>query len=109
MRFSWFGLVEWFFLNSRGGLSLLSRFEDEASGFRNAYYRLRGCRSGASLRRWYRVAAKEKAHLRGLGYSLEVIRLYGLWLKAPDREARRARFVAAFDEFQNGPKQLELF
>ena len=89
--------------------SALSVFEDSAAVYRNAYWRLRGCRTSAALRRWYRVAAKEKARLHGLGYPLELIRLYGVWLKAPDREARHVRFLQAFDEFEHGPKQLRLF
>lgn len=89
---------------------MFSRFLDDASGFRNAYWRIRACRGrSACLRKWYRVAAKEKGRLAALGYSREVIRLYGLHLRDTTREKRLQRFELAFDEFLHGPKQLSLF
>lgn len=88
---------------------MFSRFLDDASRFRNAYWRLRACRSSACLRRWYRVAAKEKGRLAALGWSDEVIRLYGLHLRDTTRHHRLVRFEQAFDEHLNGPKQLRLF
>lgn len=89
--------------------AFMNDFENHASQFRNYYWRIRACRSSACLRYWYRKAAKEKGHLLALGYSLEVVRLYGLALRDTSREVRRVRFEQAFDEFQNGPKQLRLF
>lgn len=89
---------------------MISAFYNHASGFRNCYWRLRSCRGrSACLRRWYREAAKEKGHLLALGYSGEVVRLYGLHLKNPARENRMQRFQEAFDEYLNGPRQLTLF
>lgn len=84
-------------------------FEQDAGRLRNIYWFIRAARSGAALRRHYRRAAKEKAALRGLGWSPEVIRLYCLALKDTRREHRRYRFVDAFEEAANGPKQLSLF
>lgn len=87
----------------------MNKFLFLASGYRNAYWCVRSCRTSACLRRWYRVAAKEKARLAGLGYSQDVIRLYGLYLRNPARETRLQRFENAFDEYLNGPRQLSLF
>lgn len=88
---------------------MFSSFLSDASAFRNAYWRIRACRSSACLRRWYRVAAKEKGRLAALGWSGEVVRLYGLYLRNPSREYRLQRVEVAFDEFLHGPKQLCLF
>lgn len=89
---------------------MFSIFLDDAAGFRHAYWRIRACRGrSACLRKWYRVAAKEKGRLAALGWSGEVVRLYGLHLKNPARETRMQRFEEAFDEFLNGPRQLTLF
>lgn len=85
------------------------RFINDASRFRNAYWRIRSCRSSSCLRRWYRVAAKEKGRLAALGWSGEVVRLYGLYLRDTSREKRLQRFELAFDEYLHGPKQLSLF
>lgn len=60
-------------------------------------------------RNWYRKAAKEKARLAGLGYALEVVRLYALYLANPTRENRFKRFVEAFHKPVEKPMQLELF
>lgn len=84
-------------------------FELQASLFRNCYWQIRACRNSACLRRWYRRASKEKGHLLALGYSGEVVRLYGLYLRDTARQHRRMRFEQAFDEYLNGPKQLRLF
>lgn len=82
----------------------------QSSGLRAAYWRIRACRGrSACLRNWYRHAAKEKARLAGLGYSPEVLRLYGLLLRNPSLERRRNRFEEAFDEWRYGPRQLTLF
>lgn len=89
---------------------MFSNFLNDASGFRNAYWRIRACRGrSACLRRWYRVAAKEKGRLAALGWSGEVVRLYGLHLRDTTREQRLQRFQMAFDEYLNGPRQLTLF
>lgn len=88
---------------------MLKAFISASSGYRNAYWCVRACRTSACLRRWYRKAEKEKGHLLALGYSLEVVRLYGLHLKNPARETRLQRFQEAFDEYLNGPRQLSLF
>ena len=87
----------------------MDEFEQQASFFRHAYWRVRAARTSAQLRKAYRVAAKEKARLRGLGYHPEVVRLYGLWLRCPDNEARRQRFEKTFHESGGWPVQLELF
>lgn len=73
-------------------------FEADASSLRGIYWHLRMARSGSKLRACYRSAAKEKGHLRGLGWDGEVIRLYCLHLRRPNDETRRARFVAALDQ-----------
>ena len=88
---------------------MISTFHSQAAGFRNCYWRLRACRNPACLRFWYRRAEKEKGQLLALGYSREVVRLYGLYLKNPAREVRLQRFHDAFEEFLYGPRQLRLF
>ena len=84
----------------------LNRFEMDASKFRNIYWHIRAARSANRRRRWYRYAAKEKARLAGLGWSLEVVRLYGLHLRDTTREPRRYRFEKALYESEYWPVQL---
>ena len=84
-------------------------FLHHASELRNIYYRIRAIRSVNARRRWYRLAQKEKAKLKHLGYHAEVIRLYALYLKDTTRQSRHSRFVQSFHEHRNAPIQLELF
>jgi len=84
-------------------------FLEAAAAYRHHYWQIRACRFEACRRRWYRRAAKEKGLLQALGYSFEVVRLYGLALRDPSREERYKRFEEAFEEWKYGPKQLSLF
>lgn len=79
------------------------------SGFRGAYWRLRYERQTNRRRKWYRLARKEKARLAGLGIPEELMRLYGLHLRRLDCQKRQQRFLDAFDDFRNGPRQMTLF
>ena len=87
----------------------LEAFYREAGQLRNVYWRIRDFRSQNLRRQWYRYAAKEKGRLAALGYDSEVIRLYALYLRDPRREKRLERFLEAFEESINGPRQLQLF
>lgn len=84
-------------------------FEAQAAALRAIYWRLRAERQINKRRRWYRLAAKEKARLAGLGYDQEVTRLYCLWLRNPRLERRRDAYYHAFDCLLHGPYQLPLF
>jgi len=95
--------------SARIPVSMLSVFLKRSACLRNHYWMIRACRSANRRRNYYRKAAKEKGQLVALGYSLEVVRLYALWLRDPRREIRYERFLQAFDEHLNGPRQLRLF
>jgi len=84
---------------------MVDLFEKQAMNLRHTYWLIRAVRFSGRRRALYRRAAKEKAHLRGLGWSAELIRLYCLHLKQPGLEHRERRFL---QEFQK-PIQLELF
>jgi hypothetical protein len=84
---------------------MLSSFLLHSSSYRNYYWLLRSERSLSARRTIYRRIAKEKGHLVALGWSEEVIRLYGLWLKNPSLQRREKRFHEAF----NKSLQLPLF
>lgn len=85
----------------------LSEFEEQAVFYRQLYWRIRATRFVNLRRKWYRRAAIEKARLSGL-VPLEVVRLYGLWLKAPGNEKRRQRFEQVFEQSRSWPEQLTL-
>lgn len=84
---------------------MVDLFENQASDLRRTYWLIRAVRSASRRRGLYRRASKEKAHLRGLGWSSELIRLYCLHLKQPRLEHRQKRYLQEFDR----PIQLELF
>ena len=92
--------------------AVLSTFLSHASNLRNVYWRIRACRSANRRRNWYRIAAKEKGHLVALGYSVEVVRLYALYLRNPHLERRLNRFEMMFHYYLTKPAdpvQLLLF
>lgn len=80
----------------------VEELEQAAAELRNIYWRIRSDRRPSGRRRLYRLAAKEKARLAGLGFDGELIRLYCLCCANPHRAQRRKRL----EEHAAGMRQL---
>lgn len=84
---------------------LKKAFLSDAQGLANIYWMIRASRFHRHIRKHYRRAQKEKGRLAALGYDLEAIRLYRLWLRNPRLEHRFKRFEEHFHK----PVQMTLF
>lgn len=76
---------------------LFDSFIRDSFRLRQAYWQIRGTRSLAVRRRFYRLAEKERGALLSRGWPVESIRLYCLHLADPRREARLNRFVQSLE------------